>query len=113
MIEMRLPSILVIVFLALANSAHAQDNSATATLSKLAPANKKCDSWQRRVAAEQKSLVDASDSIAKDKRARESCATKGACARYDQAIKSMEARRSRHETRLGKIKIDAEKACKV
>ncbi len=112
MIKMPLLSFLVIVFLALPNSAHAQDSSATATLSKPA-ANKKCDSWQRRVAAEQKSLVDASDSIAKDKRARESCATKGACARYDQAIKSMEARRSRHETRLGKFKIDAEKACKV
>jgi hypothetical protein len=112
MIKMPPLSILVIVFLALANSAHAQDNSATATLSQPA-ANKKCDSWQRRVAAEQKSLVDASDSIAKDKRARESCATQGACARYDQAIKSMEARRSRHETRLGKFKIDADKACKV
>jgi hypothetical protein len=112
MIELRLLPTFVLVLLASASPAHAQDNSATATFSKPA-ANKKCDSWQRRAAAEEKSLADASDSIAKDKRARESCATKGACARYDQAIKSMEARRSRHETRLGKFKIDAEKACKV
>ena len=112
MIQLRLLPTLVIALLATAGSAHGQDNSATATLSKPA-VNKKCDSWRRRVAAEEKSLAAASDSIAKDKRARESCATKGACARYDQSIKSMEARRSRHETRLGKLKIDADKACKI
>jgi hypothetical protein len=112
MIQLRLLPTLVFVLLASASPAHAQDNSATATLSKPA-VNKKCDSWRRRMAAEEKSLADAGDAIAKDKLARESCATKGACARYDQSIKSMEARRSRHEARLGKFKIDAETACKV
>jgi hypothetical protein len=112
MIEMRLLPALVLVLFTWGNSAHAQDNASGTTSSKPA-VNRKCDSWQRRVAAEEKSLADASDSIAKDKKARESCATKGACARYDQAIKSMEARRSRHETRLGKFRIDAEKVCKA
>jgi hypothetical protein len=103
-----LPALALVVLMS-GSLAHAQD---TGTAAKPA-VNRKCDSWQRRVAAEEKSLVDASDSIAEDKRARESCATKGACARYDQAIKSMEARRSRHETRLARFKVDAEKACKV
>lgn len=104
----RLP-VLALACLVWTGSLGAQD-SATATLGKPV-ANKKCDTWQRRVAKEEKSLADASDSIAKDTRGRESCATKGACERYDQAIKSMEARRLRHETRLAKLKSDAEKAC--
>jgi hypothetical protein len=89
--------------------AHAQD---TGTAAKPA-VSRKCESLQRRVAKEDRSLTDASDSIAKDTHARESCTTKGACERYDQAIKSMEARRSRHETRLARFKTDADKACKV
>ena len=102
-------SVLALALLLWTASTAAQD-SATATLDRPV-ANKKCDTWQRRVAKEEKSLADASDSIARDTRGRESCATKGACERYDQAIKSMEARRLRHETRLAELKSDAKKAC--
>jgi hypothetical protein len=74
--------------------------------------NKKCDSMQRRVAKEQKSLASFDETIAADKKGRETCASKPMCARYDQAIKAMEARKAQHETRLAKFKSEAEDACK-
>jgi hypothetical protein len=74
--------------------------------------NKKCDSMQRRVAKEQKSLASFDETIAADKKGRETCASKPMCARYDQAIKAMEARKAQHETRLAKFKSEAEDVCK-
>ena len=75
-------------------------------------ANKKCDSMQRRIAKEQKSLATFDETIATDKKGRETCASKPMCARYDQAIKAMEARKAQHETRLAKFKSEAEDVCK-
>ncbi|SRR6266550_2712921 len=75
-------------------------------------ANRKCDSMQRRIAKEQKSLASFDETIATDKKGRETCASKPMCARYDQAIKAMEARKAQHETRLAKFKSEAEEACK-
>ncbi len=76
-------------------------------------ANRKCDSMQRRIAKEQKSLASFDETIATDKKGRETCASKPMCARYDQAIKAMEARKAQHETRLAKFKSEAENACKA
>ncbi|HYT97106.1 MAG TPA: hypothetical protein VEO36_07275 [Casimicrobiaceae bacterium] len=75
-------------------------------------ANRKCDSMQRRIAKEQKSLASFDETIATDKKGRETCASKPMCARYDQAIKAMEARKAQHETRLAKFKSEAEEVCK-
>ena len=75
-------------------------------------ANKKCDSMQRRIAKEQKSLASFDETIATDKKGRETCASKPMCARYDQAIKAMEARKAQHETRLAKFKSEAGDVCK-
>src|SRR5436190_24140658 len=75
-------------------------------------ANKKCDPPQRRIAKEQSSLEAFDDTLAKDKKGRESSSTKPMCARYDEALKSMEARKAEHEQRLAKFKSDAEEACK-
>jgi hypothetical protein len=74
--------------------------------------DRKCETAQRRVAKEEKSLAAAEQELILDRRGKESCATQGACARFDSAIKSMEARKARHETRLGKFKADAEQDCK-
>ena len=76
-------------------------------------ANRKCDSMQRRIAKEQKSLASFDETIATDKKGRETCASKPMCARYDQAIKAMEARKAQHETRLAKFKSEAENVCKA
>src|SRR2546423_7963608 len=71
-------------------------------------ANKKCDSMQRRIAKEEKSLASFEETIATDKKGRESCASKPMCARYDQAIKAIEARKTQHQARLAKFRSDAQ-----
>jgi hypothetical protein len=106
-IRIRLASPLVL--LALAATSHAQDAS---TGSNEAQAQKKCDTLQRRIVKEQSSLESFDDTLTKDKKGREACSTKPMCARYDHAIKTMEARKVEHEQRLAKFKADAEAACK-
>ena len=66
----------------------------------------------KKVAAEQRSLASAVDSLAHDKKGRESCSSKSMCERYDTAISATEKRQARHETRLARFKEDAAKACK-
>ena len=99
-----LPTLLA---LATAPAAAAEDASAPAT-----EANRKCDTAQRRVTKEESSLAATADELDRDQRGKESCATKGACARFEAAIKSMELRKAQHETRLAKFKSDAEQICK-
>jgi hypothetical protein len=74
--------------------------------------SKKCLAATRKVDREQRALSAAVDAIAKDKKGRESCSTKGMCSRYDAAIDSMEKRKARHETRLTRFKEDADSTCK-
>ncbi len=74
--------------------------------------SKQCAKATKKVAAEQRSLTGAIDSIAHDKKARESCSGKSMCERYDTAISATEKRKARHETRLARFKEDAAKACK-
>ena len=75
-------------------------------------ANRKCDTLKRRIAKEETSLAAFEQTIAEDKKGRESCSTKPLCARYDEAIKTMEARKAQHKTRLDKFQADAAEACK-
>ena len=72
---------------------------------------KKCSTARKQADKEQQSLTSATDSIAHDKKARESCSSKSMCARYDAAISAMEKRQARHETRLARFKEDLEKSC--
>src|SRR5439155_540584 len=56
-------------------------------------ANKKCDSMQRHIAKEQRSLASFDQTIAADKKGRETCASKAMCAReYKPSISSYVAR---------------------
>ena len=74
--------------------------------------SKSCMTARKKEDKEQRSLTSANESIAKDKKARESCSSKSMCARYDSAITAMEKRQARHQTRLARFKEDVEKACK-
>jgi hypothetical protein len=74
---------------------------------------KQCVTARKKVDVEQRSLVQATDSLARDKKARESCSSKSMCSRYDTAISAGEKRRARHETRLARFKEDVDKACKA
>src|SRR5450432_3345725 len=75
--------------------------------------SKPCLTATKKVAAEQRSLSAAVDSLAHDKKARESCSSKSMCERYDTSISATEKRRARHETRVARFKEDAAKACKA
>jgi hypothetical protein len=75
--------------------------------------SKQCLTATKKVAAEQRSLTGAIDSLTHDKKARESCSGKSMCERYDTAISATEKRQARHETRLARFKEDAAKACRA
>jgi hypothetical protein len=73
--------------------------------------SKQCVTARKRLDAEQKSLAAATDSLARAKKARESCSGKSMCTRYDTAISATEKRQARHATRLTRFKEEADKAC--
>jgi hypothetical protein len=87
--------------------------TATATASTAPEPTKQCMTARKKADTEQRSLTAATDSIAKDKKARESCSSKSMCARYDTAISAMEKRQARHETRLARFKEDLANDCKA
>jgi hypothetical protein len=74
--------------------------------------SKQCVTARKKEDREQRSLTAATDSLARDRKARESCSSKSMCTRYDTAISAMEKRQARHETRLMRFKEDVDKACK-
>ena len=72
---------------------------------------KECVTARKRLDKEQRSLAAATESLAHDKKARESCSSKSMCTRYDTAIRATEKRQARHETRLTRFKEEVGKAC--
>ena len=108
--QMRTRMIVALLALGLALPSLAQTSSSGAGEAPIA--GKKCDALKQRIAKEQSSLASFEQTIAADKKGRESCSTKPMCARYDEAIKKMEARKTQHEARLEKLKPDADAACK-
>lgn len=104
------PATLVLAFaLSVALSASAQTSAPAAGATE---PSKSCLTARKKEDKEQRSLTAANESIAKDRKARESCSSKSMCARYDSAITAMEKRQARHETRLARFREDVEKACK-
>ncbi len=75
--------------------------------------SKPCVTARKKLDKEQRSLAAATDALARDKKARESCSSKSMCARYDTSISATEKRKSRHETRVSRFKEDADKACRA
>jgi hypothetical protein len=104
-----LPSLLLA--LALSLPASAQTAAPVANVGAAEP-TKQCMTARKKEDKEQRSLTFANESIARDKKGRESCSSKSMCERYDAAISAMEKRQARHETRLARFKEEVEKACK-
>lgn len=98
----------LLVAVAMASPARAQPAAGAAA----SEPSKQCVTATKKVAAEQRSLSTATDSLTHDKKARASCSGKSMCERYDTAISATEKRQARHETRLARFKEDAAKACK-
>jgi Ni/Co efflux regulator RcnB len=85
---------------------------AAPALAQDAPATtKSCETAKRKIEREQKSLAAATDSMVRDQRARQTCASRSVCARYDSAIAGTDKRRWRHEARLARFKEEAAAAC--
>ena len=103
---LRLLPPLLAVLLALAYAAHCAAASPDAAAA--AEPSKNCSTARKKADKEQRSLTSATESIARDKKARESCSSKSMCARYDAAISAMEKRQARHETRLTRFKEDVD-----
>jgi hypothetical protein len=100
----------LILALATAFPASAQNAATAPTASE---PSKQCVTARKKEDREQRSLNTATESIARDTKARESCSSKSMCTRYDTAISAMEKRKSRHETRLARFKEDVDNACKA
>ena len=105
-----LPLPLLALALVLAFPAKAQTPAPGPTVAAAEP-SKSCMTARKKEDKEQRSLTSANDSIAKDRKARESCSSKSMCARYDAAVADMEKKKARHETRLARFREDVEKAC--
>jgi hypothetical protein len=103
------PRLLAALVLCAALPAYAQ--AAAPAAASAAEPTKACLTARKKEDKEQRSLTSANESIAKDRKGRESCSSKSMCARYDSAISAMEKRQARHETRLARFKEDVEKAC--
>ena len=108
---MRARIIVTLLAMGLALPSLAQTSSSDA--GEAQSASKKCDTLKQRIAKEQSSLASFEQTIATDKKGRETCSTKPMCARYDEAIKKIEARKAQHEARPEKFKSDADAACKT
>jgi hypothetical protein len=105
----------LLLALALASPAIAQPAQPATTTGSATTAtepSKQCVTARKKAEKEQRSLTTATDSIAHDKKARESCSSKSMCERYDTAISAMEKRQARHETRLARFKEDVANDCK-
>jgi hypothetical protein len=103
-----LPALLVALALALPALAQTAVPAANAGA---AEPSKQCMTARKKEDKEQRSLTSANESIARDKKGRETCSSKSMCARYDSAISAMEKRQARHEARLARFKEDVAKAC--
>lgn len=110
----RFVPLLIAVSIALPASAQIVAPAPTPAASPSAPEpSKQCVTARKKEDREQRSLSAATDTIARDRKARESCSSTSMCARYDTAIGDMEKRQARHETRLTRFKEDVDKACRT
>ena len=91
---------------ALALTGHALAQSAPPAPSKA------CDNARKKVAREEHALAETGEAIARARRARETCTSRSACARLDEAASDGERRRVRHEARLARFREEAAAACR-
>ena len=70
-----------------------------------------CAQARKKVAREQRAAAEAAGTLAKDRRARETCVSRSACARYDEAIRDALRRQGRQATRLARFEREVAGAC--
>ena len=96
------------LFVALAGSVAAQSAPAAG---QAAASAKSCEHARKKIAREQRTAAEVADTLAKSRRARETCVSRSACARYDEAIRDTERRQARQATRLARYEQEVAAAC--
>jgi hypothetical protein len=81
---------------------HAQD---------AAKPTKACETARKKIDREQKSIDSAAESVARDRKARETCTSRVLCSRLDAAIESASRRQARHEVRLKRFEQEVTDKC--
>jgi len=77
-----------------------------------APAvGKSCENAKKKVVREERASAEMADSLAKARRARETCVSRNACARYDETIRDTERQQGRQATRLARFAQERDAAC--
>jgi hypothetical protein len=77
-----------------------------------APApTKACETARKKIDREQKSIDSAAESIARDRRARQTCTSRVLCSRLDASIESAERRKARHDARLVRFRQEVVQEC--
>jgi hypothetical protein len=83
-----------------------------ATQAEAAPVDdRSCAQARKKVAREQRTAAEAADTLAKARRARETCVSRSACARYDEAIRDALRRQGRQATRFARFEHEVAAAC--
>lgn len=78
----------------------------------VAPApTKACDTARKKIDREQKSIASAAESVARDRKARETCTSRVLCSRLDASIESASRRQARHEARLVRFRTEVVDKC--
>ncbi|MFO1414939.1 MAG: hypothetical protein U1F10_13715 [Burkholderiales bacterium] len=85
-------------------TAHAQAPAAPAP-------TKACETARKKIDREQKSIAGAAESIARDRKARETCTSRVLCSRLDASIDSTMRRQARHEARLVRFEKEVADKC--
>lgn len=72
---------------------------------------KACDTARKKIDREQKSIANAAESVARDRKARETCTSRVLCSRLDASIESASRRQARHEARLVRFQDEVKAKC--
>jgi len=72
---------------------------------------KACETARKKIDREQKSIDNAAESVARDRKARETCTSRVLCSRLDAAIESASRRQARHEARLARFQKEVVDKC--
>ena len=72
---------------------------------------KACETARKKIDREQKSIDSAAESVARDRKARETCASRVLCSRLDASIESASRRQARHEARLVRFQKEVVDKC--
>lgn len=86
---------------------------AVTTSGKPSADEKRCLAAKRRVTRQQEVVADVAARTIRERRVRDTCATKQLCARADRALKASETRKTRYDRQLAQFESEAANLCRM